>query len=217
MNSKVKRILDLFLGGLLFSCVLSYASHFPNSHPDATVTLNNKTLNAPAVTGVTRHALLQFTPDDGANQPALTEVGLTRGYMFQIGDVGHLTADIPHCCDTSQSIEIEIHYAVDEAYATNSGEIQFEAAWGSIPEDGTESIAAPTHSGTLDSGDININATANYFVESSIGTIAAANLADGDYLTMELERVALDDGNNPTADVLFLTAEAKCTMSALGE
>ena len=124
--------------------------------------------------------------------------------------------EIPYDCDTSADIKIEIYWYIDEAYATNSGEVQWRAQWSACPADETEAIDAPTHTGTIDFGDQDIPATAKFLTEVS-GIIAAASIADADFVSMTIDRVALDGGSNPTADPVIVQIEVEYTMNKLGK
>ena len=109
-----------------------------------------------------------------------------------------------------------IRYYINEAYATANGETQWEVAWSACPSDASEAVDAPTHTGTIDSGDINIPATAKFLKEETLGTIAAASLATGDELGMTLKRVALDGGSNPTAEPVITCIGVVYTRNRLG-
>lgn len=124
--------------------------------------------------------------------------------------------EIPYDCDVSEDIKIEIYWYIDEAYAANSGEVQWRMQWSACPANGTEDISAPTHTGTIDFGDQDIPATAKFLTEKS-GLIPAASISDGDFVSATVDRVALDGGNNPTADPVIVQIEFEYTMNKLGE
>ena len=86
-----------------------------------------------------------------------------------------------------------------------------------IPEDGSEAVDGATHTGTLDSGDVNIPATAKGLQEITIGTIPAASLAAHDVVAIKLSRVALDAGNNPSPEPVLIQAEFEYIANKLGE
>ena len=153
----------------------------------------------------------------GATAPTLTRFGNTVGYAFTIGDDGYMSFEVPPDWDSSTNIEILLHVYTDEAYVTNSGELRFAANWAAIPEDGSEAVDGATHTGTLDSGDINLPATAKALLEIEIGEIAAASLAAHDVVCIKLSRVAVNDGNDSTAEPVVIGAEYEWTANKLGE
>ena len=140
------------------------------------------------------------------------------GYDFGIGDNMYTQFEVPHDWDSSSNIEVKIYWAINEAYATNDGEIQWAIDWKACPTDETEAIDAPTHTGSIDFGDQDLPATAKYLTATSAGSIAAASLSEGDLVGMDINRVALDDGNNPSGDEPILyRVEIEYTSNKLGE
>jgi len=65
--------------------------------------------------------------------------------------------------------------------------------------DFSEAVDAPTHSGQIDSGDINIPAVAKRTGVSTIGTIAGGSLSVEDMLGFTLSRIDVTN-DDPTAD-----------------
>jgi len=140
----------------------------------------------------------------GSQGPDSVIVGYFEGVSYDIGDDSIFTIDVPDDCDTSEDLTIKICVATDEAYATASGEIQWEIPWRTVKKDGTEIITSEGQTGTIDSGDLNIPTEANAMMEYTLGTIAATNIDAGDGIGLQLKRVAPDDGASPTADpVIF--------------
>lgn len=154
--------------------------------------------------------------DKGNQGPDAVILGNSIGYSYDIGDDSVMNFEVPYDCDTSEDIKIEIYWYINEAYATGDGEVQWRAQWSACPSNGTEAIDAPTHTGTIDFGDQNIPATAKFLTEVS-GLIAAASIEAGDFVSMTIDRIALDDGNNPTADPVIVQIEVEYTMNKLGK
>ena len=155
----------------------------------------------------------------GSTGPDAVILGNSIGYSYDIGDDSVMNFEIPYDCDTSENIKIEIYWYINEARTGSNEEVQWKGTWSACPASGsapTEAIDAPTHTGTIDFGDQLIPATAKYLTEVS-GTIAAASIADGDFVSMTIERVALDGGNNPTADPVIVQIEVEYTLNKLGE
>ena len=135
---------------------------------------------------------------DGGTPGAGTILGQLYGKAFTIGDSHLVSFQLPKDMDITVNPTLKIGLAINEAYATANGEIQFQAIWSANPMDDTEDIVTPGATGTLNSGDANIPSVALHGTTLTIGTIAG--LAAGDLLGVELKRIALDGGTNPTAE-----------------
>jgi len=153
----------------------------------------------------------------GASGTTTAAIGNYVGESFDINDYVLADIEIPHDWDSTTDLTVKIYWAINEAYATNSGEVQWQIEWASTPSDETEALDAPTHTGTIDYGDQDIPATAKYLTKTAGATIAAASLAEGDYLGLKLSRIALDGGSNPTADPIAFRLEIEYTSNKLGE
>lgn len=151
----------------------------------------------------------------GASAPTVTRLGDYYGYAFTIGDDGYASFEVPDEWDSTTAIDIAIHWYINEAYATNSGEVKWQVIYACTPENGAEAVDAPTHTGTLTTGDVNIPATAKYLVESIV-TIPAASIAAHDVIGLLVSRVALTAGNNPTAEPVIVSMEYEFYASKLG-
>jgi len=156
-----------------------------------------------------------FSP--GASGATEVNVGNYHGWSFGINDDVIISFEVPHDWDSSTNIELVIYWAINEAYATGSGEVQWRARWSATPVGETEAINAPTHTGTIDYGDQDIPATAYYLTSSSAGVISSASLTAGDLIGVTLDRVALDDGSNPVAEPLVVHIEVHYTSNKFGE
>ncbi|HUV66105.1 MAG TPA: hypothetical protein VMW24_19590, partial [Sedimentisphaerales bacterium] len=152
----------------------------------------------------------------GSTGPDQVIVGNYIGESYDIGDDSVLTFEVPEDWDESTAWTVKIYYAINEAYVTASGEVQWRIRWSACPFDTAETIAAPTHTGTCDFGDDNIP-TAAYTPTTVSSTIAAASLAHGDIVGFTVDRIALDGGTNPTADPVLLRIELHYIADVLGE
>jgi len=150
----------------------------------------------------------------GSTAPTENIVGNYTVWAFSINDDAVITLELPHNIDTDEDIGIHLSWACNEAYATNTGEVQWQAAWSLTPHDSTESLAGPTHSGTAVSGDVNIPATAHTLTHTTL-TIAAANVAEEDTLGFTVKRIALDAGTNPTAEPVVLAMHLEYTTKGV--
>ncbi|MHC4501810.1 MAG: hypothetical protein ACYTFI_00775 [Planctomycetota bacterium] len=154
----------------------------------------------------------------GATAPTAVPVGDYTTWEYDIGDDSILDAfEVPHDWASGTDLSIEVHWQINEAYATANGEVQWRVEWSATPDDASESIAAPTHSGTIDSGDVNIPATARHLTKTTIGTIAGASIAAGDEIGLTLSRIALVGGTDPTADPGAIHVHVAYTADKLGE
>jgi len=151
---------------------------------------------------------------DGATPGAGTILGQMYGKAFTINDSHLMSFELPKDMDVTANPTLRIGLAINEAYATASGEIQFRAKWAANPMDDTEDIIVPGATGTLDSGDVNIPSVALHGTTLTIGTIAG--LAAGDLLGVELSRIALVGGTDPTAEPVVYQLVFEYTSDRLG-
>ena len=153
----------------------------------------------------------------GATKPTLVTLGNYAGYSYGINDDSIFSFEVPKDWDESTNMVVAIHYYVNEAYATASGEIQWSVAWSACPENATEAADGAKHTGTIDSGDINIPVTAKFVDEAYLGVIPAISLAQDDIVGLTLKRVALDGGSNPTAEPVIIHMEIEYISDKRGE
>lgn len=166
---------------------------------------------------ITKHALIN-NANLGKGATAATEIiiGNYTAWEFGIGDDAVFDWELPPDWAVGTDLTIGIHWYCDEAFAANSGEVQWRIRWSATPHDSTEAVDAPTHTGTIDYGDVNIPATAK-FLRTSEGTISGASLATEDVMGFTIDRVALDDGSNPVAEPGIVHIEIEYIADKLGE
>jgi len=133
------------------------------------------------------------------------------------GEGAYASLQVPKDWDSSTDLTISVDWICDEAYATNNAELNWQALWGAVPNDGTEDIDVPTHSGTITSGDVNLPTGANSLSTSQIGTIAAASLSADDSIGLEITRIALVGGTNPGQKPRMVAVRVEYTANKLGE
>ena len=138
----------------------------------------------------------------GATKPTYTAVGNYQGFAFTIGDDGLTSYLHNYYFSSGAGLVLMVLWYCNEAYATGNGEVRWQATYSCCPAG--EVVTGPTHTGTLDSGDININATANKLMNSQIGIIPNADLSYGDYIGLTISRIALVGGNNPVAEPVIV-------------
>jgi len=93
--------------------------------------------------------------------------------------------------------------------------VHWRVDWSAIPNDGSEAIDSPTHTGQVDSGDINIPATAKTIKETTI-TIPGTNIVAIDEMGVTLSRIDIDGGSDPTADPGVICVGLVYTLDKLG-
>lgn len=153
----------------------------------------------------------------GATAATQVIVGDFTVWEFGINDDAVLDWELPSNWAPGTDVVIHIHWQINEAYVTNSGEVQWEFDWAACPNDGSEPLDGPTHTGTLDAGDADIHATARHLVDTTIGTISGASLTAADSIGLTLKRIALDDGSDPSAEPGICHVEIHYTIDGFGE
>lgn len=151
----------------------------------------------------------------GNQGPEWLKIGNYSAWQYDIGDDTLLTFELPHDWAVGTDVKIYVDWGCDEAYVTNSGEVQWNVSWSAVPHDASEALDAV--STTLDPGDQDIPATAKFLARTEIGTIAGGSLAAEDEIGLKIERVALDGGNNPTADPFITHFHIEYTADKIGE
>lgn len=151
---------------------------------------------------------------DGSTPPDAATTTYFTGWSFDIGDDARAHIAIPSDWDSTTGIDVIVSWYINEAYATGSGEVQWEVSSGN-PAAG-ESILTPTKTATDTSGDIDIPATANLLVETNVLTIPYTALQASSMLGVAVERIALDDGSSPTADPVIVGIILEYTADKLG-
>jgi len=143
-----------------------------------------------------------FTAAELQRGLAPPDSGVLGNFSFEeytIDDDSILNTAIWDSRENSTDILVYIRWGIDEAYATNSGEIQWQIEWSTVPDDSSEPLDSPIHSGTVQSGDLNIPATAKTILETIL-TIPGDDITNGDELGISLSRIDIDDGTDPTAE-----------------
>ena len=152
----------------------------------------------------------------GATGATQVIVGKYVVWEFGLNDDAVTDWEVPPDWASGTDIVVSVHWQVNEAYAADSGEVQWEVTWAATPHTATEALDGPTHTGTLDSGDQNIPATARHLTATDVGTISGASLSVEDALGLTLKRVALDGGNDPTAEPGVVHIEMAYTVDSFG-
>lgn len=155
----------------------------------------------------------------GADIPPPSAVfGCAIGLQFAIGDKSYYEVELPYDVDTSETIEIEVHWFIDEAQddpgGANEEQIQWQATYLLIKEDGTEAVDG---GGTARvTGDVAIPGTAKFLVQSEMITSIPGSTADlHDNLYICIERIAVTK-DDPTAEPILMNVEIEYISNKLG-
>jgi len=136
----------------------------------------------------------------GNTAPQQVILGNYTGWEFDINDDAVFNIELPHHVAVDEEIAIHLTWYINEAYATNSGEVQWQIVWSSCPYDESEAIDNTTDGGTIKSGNIDIPATAKFLAHNTTLTVPAGSIDEEDTFGITLSRVALTGaGSNPTA------------------
>ncbi len=153
----------------------------------------------------------------GATVPAQVILGSFNGWEYDISDDSHLNFILPHDYAAGTDIEVHVRWYCGEDRVTNSGEVQWRCAWAALPSDSSETIDSPTHSGTNDTADIDIPTSANVLTESVLVIIPGTDLMHDDSIGLDIERVALTAGSNPTQKPTIINVHIEYLSDKLGD
>jgi len=152
----------------------------------------------------------------GLTPPSSGALGNFAFEQYTIDDDSILNLAVFNRRESGTDIEVIIRWAVDETYAYNSAEVQWQIKWSAIPDDGSIAIDNPTYSGTVESGDVNIPTIAKSKKETII-KIPGTNISNTDGIGFTLKRIALDGGNNPVEEPGITLIAIVITSNKLGE
>lgn len=163
---------------------------------------------------------IEFTPaswQPRSGSPTAGQIGDYAGLEFSIGDSEAVVFKVPKNADLHEPLEVRLYWAIAEAYAALSGEIQWACAFSAVPADETEQLSAAGYTGDLDPGDQDIPATASFLTYTDFGEINdGQELEEEDIIGLEFKRVALDDGADPQAEPLGILLTVEYTMNKFG-
>ena len=72
----------------------------------------------------------------GTSAPTQVIIGDYTGWEYTIGDDSVFNIELGHDVDDSQDIGVHLTYVINEAYVTNSGEVQFQVDYSCVPHIG---------------------------------------------------------------------------------
>jgi hypothetical protein len=148
----------------------------------------------------------------GGAAPLINRTGNFYGYEFDINEEGFVRSfEIPYDWDTSVDPILKIHWFINEAFGLGSGEIRWQINYNPVAETGE---AVDSGNTPLDTGDINIPATAKFLVESPI---TLTGIAFKDVIGLQIKRIALVGGADPVADPVIVSLELEYRSNKLGE
>jgi len=152
----------------------------------------------------------------GANAPTsrITEAPFLS-WTFNVNDDSHETMEVPKDMDVTESVDIVIHWYTTDATADGVDSSNWQAQWNSRALGETVNAGATTDT----SGDVLCGAQ-YVMVETTIETIPANSITQGDHLGLDITRIALVGGTNPTpsaTSIHLLSIEIEYTANKLGE
>ncbi len=152
----------------------------------------------------------------GNTAPTVTILGNYIGWSYDVGDDSLFTFEIPHEWASGTNLIIYAHWYINEAYTADK-EVKWQALWSATPDNETEAVDAPTHSGTLTSTTQNIPATAKYLTSTVVDStgIPGASLSVDDEIGITFSRIAADN-DDPTADPVVTHVHIEYTKNKLG-
>ena len=137
------------------------------------------------------------TYEIGQTAPSPSFVGNYLVWLYDIGDDSRITFEVPHEWAEGTDIIIKADWGINRNYASENAEVQWNGHWSATPHDESKSL---DEVGTkIDPGDQDIPASAHHLTRTDLGTISGGSLSKEDEIGIKVDRVALDDGNNPGA------------------
>lgn len=135
----------------------------------------------------------------GDTAGAMAILGRTSGCELDLADDIRVSFPIPLDWKVGTAMNVGFRWICNEAYALGSGECNFQLIYETV--DQNSQVTGAGTSVTQTTGDINIPTLALQFQQSDFATtILAANLAEGDTINLDLERIAVVGGADPVAD-----------------
>ena len=133
-------------------------------------------------------------------------------FTFVIGNDTHQTFEIPYSMDYSAAAYVKIHWYTH--LSQTDDEVQWQVSYSPVNEYGGAINAAPT---TVPSGDI--ACPAQWAIqETLLATIPGGTFEDHDIIGIEVSRIDIDDGTDPTLNSIhLLSIEFEYYMNKLGE
>jgi hypothetical protein len=151
----------------------------------------------------------------GATPGALLNDGVVVGLELDIDEDIMVSFVIPDDWDGVSDFSINVYWYTVEAYSENSAEIQWQINYHILTPNGN---FVPSVDYSYDNGDTNIAMSSRTITKTTIGQeIDATSVNRGDILTLQLKRIAIDDGTNPTLDPNVIAISFEYTADRLGE
>lgn len=152
----------------------------------------------------------------GANAPTVrvTEAPFLA-WTFAINDDTHMTIEVPKDMDLTMSVDVVAHWYTTDATANGVDSVNWQAQWNSRAVGETVNAGATTDS----SGD-SLCGAQYAIVETMIETIPANSVTQDDHLGLDITRIALTAGTNPSptaTSVHIISVEIEYTVNKLGK
>ena len=162
--------------------------------------------------------VLKQIPIDNANLgkggtvPAQVILGNYNGWEFDINDDSVFTFHLPHDWAEGTDVVINIDWYVDEA---GGDQVQWRIDWSATPQNSTEPIDSPTHTGDSSTGNIIVPAIVKYLTQDGL-TISGGSLSMDDQVGIKLSRITAG-GTPPSNKPTVVDIHIEYTADKLGE
>ena len=152
----------------------------------------------------------------GANAPTVrvTEAPFLA-WTFAVNDDTHMTIEVPKDMDLTMSVDVVAHWYTTDATANGVDSVNWQAQWNSRAVGETVNAGSTTDS----SGD-KLCGAQYAIVETMIETIPANSVTQDDHLGLDITRIALTAGTNPSptaTSVHIISVEIEYTANKLGK
>lgn len=146
----------------------------------------------------------------GSALPTMDYLGSYPYVTYAIGDNSRVSFAVPDDWVSGTEMIIKARWACNDT----SGEVRWAAAWACTPADCDEAVDGPAHSGSGNSGDVVVCATAKALQETTVASISGTSIQPGDQVGVQFSRVALGDGSGPGAVPGVITLLIEYTAQA---
>jgi len=137
---------------------------------------------------------LMITP---GNPPSGGNIGMVLMACYEIGNTSLINFVMPNDWIPGTSLSVEITWAIDEAYSLNNGEVNWEIFYQGVQRNTTEQVDDVSN-WTTAIGDVAIPSTAKTIMVSKYTISTSSNEIEyDDLVTIGIQRVALNNGNDP--------------------
>jgi hypothetical protein len=165
---------------------------------------------------VTKHVQGIVISGRGASAPtARTTEAPFLSWTFAVNDDSHMTLEVPKDMDITETAQIIAHWYTTDATADGVDSVNWQSMWNSRAVGETVNAGATTDT----SGDVFCGAQFA-IVETEIETIPANSITQDDHLGLDITRIALTAGTNPSpsaTSIHLISVEIEYVANKLGK